>query len=308
MREVNQSLRRKGRSQLSVAHRVANLTAVVIPFAAFIAALALLWNRWVGWTDVAILFVMYSLTCVGVTVGYHRMLTHRSFQTYRPIRYLFAVLGSMGVEGPAITWVADHRKHHAFSDEDGDPHSPHGHGDGPLAALKGLWHAHIGWLFSFEGRAEPRRYAPDLVKERAMRVISTLFVPLVGVSLAIPFGLGWLLTGELAGGLTALLWGGLVRIFLLHHMTWSINSVCHFFGRRRFAIDDESRNVAWLAIISMGESWHHNHHAFPTSASHGLRWWELDIAGLVIKGLEKLGLAWNVVRVSSERQAQKAAV
>src|SRR3954466_5764306 len=299
-------MRRVGRTQLSVGHRSANLIAVAVPFAAFVGALALLWNRYVGWTDLAILFVMYVLTCVGITVGYHRMLTHRSFQTYRPIRWLFAVLGTMGVEGPAITWVADHRKHHAYSDEDGDPHSPPAHGDGVLAALKGLWHAHVGWLFRFEGRAEPRRYAPDLLKDRGLRVISALFVPLVGAGLAIPFALGWLLTGELRGGLTGLLWGGLVRIFLLHHVTWSINSICHFFGRRRFATEDHSTNVAWLAPFSLGESWHHNHHAFPRAAVQGFRWWELDLSGLVIRGLEKLGLSWNVVRITPERQAQKA--
>src|SRR3954452_2177084 len=222
-----QSMRREERSDLSRAHRIANLVAVVVPLAAFVAALGLLWNRWVGWTDVAILFVMYCLTCLGVTVGFHRMLTHRAFKTYRPIRWLFAVLGSMGGEGPVITWVADHRKPHAFSDDEGDPRSPHGHGDGVLGALKGLWHAHVGWLFRFEGRADARRYAPDLVKERAMRVISALFVPFVALSLAIPFGLGWLITGTLTGALTALLWGGLVRIFLLHHITWSVNSGCH---------------------------------------------------------------------------------
>jgi stearoyl-CoA desaturase (delta-9 desaturase) len=301
------SMQREGRATLSVGHRAANLIVVLVPFAGFIAALALLWDSWVGWTDVAILFVMYFVTLAGVTVGYHRMLTHRSFKTYKPIRWFFAALGAMGVEGPAITWVADHRKHHAFADEDGDPHSPHGHGPGFRGAVAGLWHAHIGWMFKFDGRAEPRRYAPDLVKERAMRIISALFVPLVGVSLAIPFALGWLITGRIGGGLTALLWGGLVRIFLLHHMTWSINSVCHYFGRKRFATDDESRNVFWLAIPSLGEAWHNNHHTFPTSASHGLRWYEVDIAGLLIRLMERVGLAWDVVKISSERQTAKAA-
>jgi stearoyl-CoA desaturase (delta-9 desaturase) len=301
------SMQREGRTQISFGHRTANLIVVLVPFAGFIAALALLWDSWVGWTDLAILLVMYFVTLAGVTVGYHRMLTHRAFKTYEPIRWFFAALGSMGVEGPAITWVADHRKHHAFADEDGDPHSPHGHGPGFRGAVAGLWHAHIGWMFKFDGRAEPRRYAPDLLKERAMRVISALFVPLVGVSLAIPFALGWLITGRVGGGLTALLWGGLVRIFLLHHITWSVNSVCHYFGRKRFATDDESRNVFWLAIPSLGEAWHNNHHTFPTSASHGLRWYEVDIAGLLIRLMERLGLVWDVVKISTERQAAKAA-
>ena len=292
---------------MSRAHRIANLTAVVLPFLAFSAAIVLLWNRLVGIHDLWILAVMYVLTGLGITVGYHRLLTHRAFETHRPVRWAFAVLGSMAVEGGTITWVADHRKHHAFADEDGDPHSPHvGHGGGIRGALKGLFHAHLGWLFRAEGRAGARRYARDLVEDRGMRIIESAFIPLVGVSLLIPFALGWLVTGSLAGGLTALLWGGLVRVFVLHHVTWSINSVCHFFGRRRFVSEDHSTNVFWLALPSFGESWHNNHHAFPTSATHGLRWWEIDTSALTIRALEKLGLAWNVVRPTPERQRAKA--
>jgi stearoyl-CoA desaturase (Delta-9 desaturase) len=289
------------------AHRVANLIVVVVPFLGFLASLVLLWNSLIGWVELTLLASMYAITCLGVTIGFHRLFTHRSFETYRPVRYALAVLGSMAVEGPVITWVADHRKHHAFADEDGDPHSPHTtHGEGPIATLKGLWHAHIGWMFKAAGRAERMRFAPDLMKDRVMRVISASFFPLLVLSLLIPFAIGWLIAGSLVGGLTALLWGGAVRIFLLHHVTWSINSVCHFFGRRRFATGDRSTNVFWLAIPSMGESWHHNHHAFPTSASHGLRWWEIDVTGLVIRAMEKVGLAWNVVKISPERQRAKA--
>jgi stearoyl-CoA desaturase (delta-9 desaturase) len=292
---------------MSRTHRIANLVIVVVPFVAFFAAIVLLWNRVVGVHDLWILGVMYVLTGLGVTVGYHRLLTHRSFETYRPVRYALAVLGSLAVEGGTITWVADHRKHHTFADEDGDPHSPHaGHEGGVVGTLKGLWHAHVGWIFREEGRAEARRYAKDLVEDRGMRIIESSFLGLVVVSLLIPFGLGYLVTGSLAGGLTAMLWGGLVRIFLVHHITRSINSVCHFFGRRRFANEDHSTNVFWLALPSFGESWHNNHHAFPTSASHGMRWWEIDPSALVIRGLEKLGLAWNVVRVPRERQQAKA--
>jgi stearoyl-CoA desaturase (delta-9 desaturase) len=208
-----------------------------------------------------------------------------------------------------ITWVADHRKHHAFADEDGDPHSPHTtHGAGVLATVKGLWHAHIGWMFEGVGRADKLRYAPDLMKDRVLRWISAGFFPLMFVSLAIPFAIGYLIGGTLTDALLALLWGGAVRIFLLHHVTWSINSVCHFFGRRRFDTTDKSTNVLWLSVLSFGESWHHNHHAFPTSASHGLRWWELalDPGGLLIRSMEKVGLVWNVVKISPERQQTKA--
>jgi stearoyl-CoA desaturase (Delta-9 desaturase) len=250
----------------------------------------------------------YVITCMGVTLGYHRMFTHRAFEASRPFRAVIAILGSMAIEGSVITWVADHRKHHAFADVDGDPHSPHLAGPGFWGGVKGLWHAHVGWLFETVGTAERERFAPDLVKDRGLRVIDRLFPLWITLSFLIPFGLGWLIGGGFTAALTAVLWGGLVRVFLLHHVTWSINSVCHFFGRKRFAVDDESRNVFWLAPLSMGEAWHHNHHAFPTSAFHGLRWWErlTDPTGLVISLLEKLGVVWNVVRISPERQRAKA--
>src|SRR3712207_5777873 len=216
---------------MSKLERYANLTAVVLPFVAFLAAIVLLWNTAVGWTDLAILAFMYVITALGITVGYHRMLTHRAFDPRDPVRYTLAGLGQMAVQGPVVDWVADHRKHHAFTDEDGDPHSPHGHGSGLKGALHGLWYAHTGWLFETNGTAEKRRYGRDLVEDPTMKRISKAFPLFILLGLAIPFGLGFLLTGTLAGALTGLLWGGFVRIFLVHHVTWSINSVCHFFGR-----------------------------------------------------------------------------
>jgi stearoyl-CoA desaturase (delta-9 desaturase) len=282
-----------------------NLAAVVLPFLATIAAVVLLWNSVVSATDLAILGVMYVLTGLGVTVGFHRLLTHRSFRTPKWLEYGFAVLGSMAVQGPVIGWVADHRKHHAHADEEGDPHSPHvGHGDGPMGVIRGLWHAHVGWLLMNQGRAG-KRYAKDLYEDRGMRLINRRFPLLALVGLVIPAVAGWALTGTLAGAATGLLWGGLVRVFFVHHITWSVNSVCHFLGDRRFDTDDESTNVFWLALPSMGESWHHNHHAFPRSAEHGLRRWELDPSALVIRGLEKVGLAKNVVRIAPERQLER---
>ncbi len=294
-------------SEMSRAEKAANLGAVVVPFAATIAAIVLLWNSLVSPADLAIAMAMYLLTAIGITVGFHRLLTHRSFQTSKPVEYVFAALGSMAVQGPVISWVADHRKHHAHTDEEGDPHSPHvGHGGGMRGVLAGLWHAHSGWLMSTQGRADWKRYAPDLYENRGMRTISRRFVSLVFLSLAIPALAGYLVSGTLAGAATGLLWGGLVRIFFVHHVTWSVNSVCHFLGSRRFETDDRSTNVFWLALPSLGESWHHNHHAFPRSAVHGLKRWELDPSALVISTMEKLGLARNVVRVSPERQAQRA--
>jgi stearoyl-CoA desaturase (delta-9 desaturase) len=288
-------------------HKIVNLIGVPAPLVGLVVAIVLLWNRAIGPLELALLVGFYVMTCLGVTLGYHRMFTHRAFESSRAFKAIVAVMGSMAVEGSVITWVADHRKHHAFTDLDGDPHSPHLSGPGFWGGVKGLWHAHIGWLFETVGTAERERFAADLVKDRILRAVDKLFFLWVTLSFAIPFALGWIVGGDIGTALTALLWGGFVRVFLLHHVTWSINSICHFFGRKRFDIEDESRNVFWLAPLSMGEAWHHNHHAFPTSAFHGLRLGErlADPTGLMIALLEKLGLVWNVVRVSPDRQAAK---
>ncbi len=293
--------------EMATVNKVGNTIAVVLPFAATLAAIVLFWNRIVSPADLIILLVMYVFTGLGVTVGFHRLLTHRAFQTSRPLRYLFAILGSLSVQGPVITWVADHRKHHAFTDREGDPHSPHvGHGEGAKGIIAGLWHAHIGWSMREHGRADEERYCRDLVEDPGMRFISRYFLLFLLLSLAIPAVAGYLVSGgTLAGTLGGLLWGGLVRIFLVHHITWSINSICHFAGTRRFDTDDESTNVFWLALPSFGEAWHHNHHAFPRSADNGLKRWELDPSAWVITAMEKMGLAYKVVRITPERQNQR---
>ncbi len=296
---------------MTKSQRMVNVAAVVLPFLLFLVAVVAFWNDLIGWTDVAIMVSLYVVAALGITIGYHRMLTHRAFQTSPALSYVFAVMGSMGVQGPVIHWVADHRKHHAHTDEEGDPHSPH---TGPategfLGPIKGLYHAHIGWLFTEQGRANRRKYAPDLCEDPGMRWISRNFHWIALGSLVLPFVLGLAISGTLKGGLTALLWGGFVRIFFLHHVTWSINSICHFFGTRRFATEDHSTNVMPLALLSMGEAWHHNHHAFPRSAQAGLRPVEklMDPSMWVITILERLGLVWNVVRITPERQAEKQA-
>ncbi|MBA3809012.1 MAG: fatty acid desaturase [Solirubrobacterales bacterium] len=288
---------------MSRAEKAANLAGVIVPFAGTLAAIILLWDSFLDATDLALLAGLYLLTAGGITVGFHRLLTHRAFQTYPWLERTFAVLGSMSVQGSVLDWVADHRKHHAHTDEEGDPHSPHvGHGSG----LQGLWHAHVGWLIRTQGQADWRRYAPDLYEDPKMRTIGKRFPLLVLLSLLLPTLAGFALHGwTLEGAIRGYVWGGLLRIFLVHHVTWSVNSVCHFFGKRRFDVDDRSTNVAWLALPSLGESWHHNHHAFPRSAEHGLRWWELDPSALVIRAFEKLGLAWDVVRITPERQEQR---
>jgi len=290
-------------------HKLVNLAGVTLPLAGLVFAIVLLWERMVGPKELAILLVGYALTGIGITVGYHRLFTHRSFQTFAPVRYTFAVLGQMAVEGDVVAWVSDHRKHHQFSDAEGDPHSPHaGFGDGILEALRGLWHAHTGWIFSSAGRADHARYAKDLLDDRGLRVIARLFAPMVLVSLLLPALVGWLWIGGWYGFFAGLIWGGAVRILLLHHVTWSINSICHFFGRRQFRSQDESRNVWWLSLISFGESWHNNHHAFPTSAYHGLRRLQVatDPGAWVIWMLERVGLAWKVTRIPKAKQAAKA--
>ena len=284
--------------------QIGNLVGVFLPFLGLITAIVLLWNRAVDGIDLALLGGTYLLVGFGVTIGYHRLLTHRAFATHKKLEYVFAALGSASVQGPVLDWVADHRKHHAHTDEEGDPHSPHtGHGKG----LRGLVHAHVGWLFETQGQADWRKYAPDLYEDAGMRRINKLFLPITAATLLIPAALGWILHGNIEGALRGLIWGGLVRVFLLHHVTWSINSVCHFFGRRRFDLDDHSTNVAWLALPSLGEAWHHNHHAFPRAATHGLRSWELDPSGWVIRGMRRLGLAWNVVQITPERQRARQA-
>jgi stearoyl-CoA desaturase (Delta-9 desaturase) len=286
--------------------RVVRALAFGVPPAAVVVGGWLAWGGALSWQDLLALAITYTLTGLGVTVGYHRLFTHRSFKTTRGMRALLAVLGSMAVEGPLIEWVATHRKHHRFSDEPGDPHSPHlEHAPGWRGALRGLGHAHVGWMFRGVDMANPNRYAKDLLADRDLRLISRTFPLWVAVGLALPFGLGVALTGSVMGGLTGLLWGGAVRVFLLHHATFSINSLCHYYGRRPFATGDQSRNLAWLAPIAFGEAWHNNHHAFPTSARHGLGRRQLDPSAWLISGLERCHLAWDVVRISPERVQAK---
>jgi stearoyl-CoA desaturase (delta-9 desaturase) len=287
--------------------RIITGTVTVVPFLMLGVVAWQLWNSLLHWHDLVVFAVLYAASGLGVTVGFHRLFTHRSFKTSSALRGVFAVLGSTAIEGPVISWVADHRKHHAFSDQRGDPHSPHvDHGVGWRGALRGLAHAHVGWLFIHTQRGNRRRYAPDLLRDPVVSFVDRTFVLwAIGGNVA-AFALGWLIGGTLTSGLTGLLWGGAVRLLVLHHATFSINSLCHFFGRQRFTTDDESRNLAWLSLVTFGEAWHNNHHAFPTSAAHGFGRREVDISAGVIWLLERAGLVWDVVRVTPERMARKA--
>ncbi len=289
--------------------RVVRTLVFVLPPAALVVGAWLAWGGALHWQDLLVLGIGYVLTGLGVTVGYHRLFTHRSFKTTRGIRVLLATLGSMAVEGPVLEWVATHRKHHRFTDRPGDPHSPHlDDARGWRGALRGLAHAHVGWMLRGFDMPNPERYAKDLLRDPDLRFISRTFPLWVLVGLAIPFGMGLALTGSLTGGLTGLLWGGAVRILLLHHVTFSVNSLCHYFGRRPFRTDDQSRNLAWLAPLAFGEAWHNNHHAFPTSARHGLGRRQVDPSGWLIAKLEQWHLAWDVVRISPAHQHAKQGV
>ena len=283
----------------STMHRVATLLVVVVPFLGLIAAIALWWGRGLGWTELSLLLGMYVATGLGITVGYHRLFVHRSFETIWPVRFALAVLGSMSVQGPVLRWAGNHRMHHQHSDEPCDPHSPHRFGSGFRSVMAGLWHAHVGWMFAPEPEELPG-YVRDLQADRMVRTVSQLFGVWVLLGLLLPTLIGWLVTGTGMGALLGFIWGGLVRVFLVHHVTFSINSVCHLWGARPFQSRDHSRNNFIFGVLAFGEGWHNSHHAFPTSARHGLRWWELDVSYLIIRGLAMFGLAWKVRLPSSE--------
>ena len=247
---------------------------------------------------------MYFLTALGITVGFHRLFVHRSFETYTWVKFILAVLGSMAVQGPLLKWVAMHRRHHQYSDTPDDPHSPQHEGQGVLGLLRGFWHAHIGWFFQPDP-PDLDHYVKDLRASRTLRVASYLFPLWVVLGLVIPAVLGGVITLSWAGVWTGLIWGGLVRIFLVHHVTWSVNSACHLWGFRPYRSDDQSRNNFVFGILALGEGWHNTHHAFPTSARHGLRWWQIDVSYWVIRTLALLGLAWNLKLPTKQAQEKE---
>jgi stearoyl-CoA desaturase (Delta-9 desaturase) len=266
---------------------------VAVPLLALIAAIPLAWGWGLGWHDVVIALVFYWLTGLGVTVGYHRYFTHGSFKAKTGLRVALAVFGTMAIEGPVFNWVADHRRHHKYSDREGDPHSPWRYGDDTKALTKGLAYAHMIWLFD-PNKTSQEKFIPDLLADRKLRIVHKLFPVLVATSLLLPALIGGLWSMSFHGALTAFFWGSLVRISLLHHVTWSINSICHTFGDEEFEVRDKARNVSWLAIASFGESWHNLHHADPTCARHGVLKGQLDPSARVIWALEKLGWAYDV--------------
>lgn len=288
------------------AHRVALLVLVIVPLAGFAAAIAWSWaSGVVRPVDLALLAGLYLFTGFGITAGYHRLFAHASFRTPTLVRRLLAVAGSMACQGPVISWVAAHRRHHSHSDGEDDPHSPHHHGKGLVGLFRGLWHAHLGWLFGARD-LQLERWAPDLLAEPALARIDRGFLLWVALGLALPAGIGFSVDPGWRGALLGLLWGGLARIFLVQHVTWSVNSVCHVFGTRPYRSRDLSTNNLPCALLSLGEGWHNNHHAFPASARHGLGRWQLDLTWLLIHALEKIGLASDVRLPSAREKAAKA--
>ena len=292
------------RPRTSRISQVVTLVAVVVPPLGVAAAAGLLWNVAFHPVDVVLLAGMYFVCAFGITIGFHRYFTHRSFEAKAPVKATLAILGCMTMQGPLTQWVTDHRKHHALSDRDGDPHSPHaGHGDGVTGTVRGFVHAHVGWMFSNLGMEQGRLYGRDLYEDRMVRLIDRLYLLWVVATLGIPFAIGYAIGGW-AGGIEGLLWGGLVRIFLYQHATFSVNSICHMFGRRQYRSRDESRNNWVVALLVFGEGWHNNHHAFPASARHGLHRFQVDVSWWVIRGLEKLRLVSNV-RLPSDDQLRR---
>jgi stearoyl-CoA desaturase (delta-9 desaturase) len=277
----------------AVTARSITILLLLGPVVAVAVSVPLLWGRAVNLTDIILGVVLYAITGHGLTVGFHRLFTHRSFEANRGLKIGLAVAGSMGVEGSVVSWVANHRRHHAHSDKVGDPHSPHILDETAVGQLRGFIHAHVGWLLSPD-MTSVERYAPDILRDPDLVAVGRMFPVLAVVSLAIPFGIGWAVTGTLVGAISAFVWAGLVRMALLHHVTWGVNSICHMVGRRPFSTTDESRNVAALAVLSMGESWHNLHHAYPTSARHGVLRGQLDSSARIIWLMEKFGWATKV--------------
>lgn len=289
------------REPASFLMRAVVLTIVVLPLLGLGFAIWSTWGWGFSWLYLSLLIVMYLLTGLGITVGYHRLFTHKSFETGRIATLILGVLGSMAIEGPVVRWVASHRKHHQHSDGDADPHSPNAHGGGVIAVVKGFWHAHIGWMFD-QIPSDLDRYVPDLRRDKLVVTIGHLFPLWALLGLLIPTAIGGLATGTWMGALLGFVWGGLARVFLVHHITWSVNSVCHIWGRRTYKTSDLSRNNPIFGVLALGEGWHNNHHAFPTSARHGLEWWQFDLSYIVIRVMEMLGLARRIRIPSVERR------
>ncbi|TML86844.1 MAG: acyl-CoA desaturase [Actinobacteria bacterium] len=293
------------RERTSIPSQIVTLVAVVAPPVGVASAMGLLWGVAFHWVDLILLVSLYVICAFGTTIGFHRYFTHRGFEARTPVKGALAILGCMTMQGPLTQWVTDHRKHHALSDKEGDPHSPHvGHGEGVVGAIRGFVHAHVGWLFTLKGLERGREYGRDLYDDTLVRWIDRLYILWVAVTLGIPFAIGYAVGGTVGAGVEGMVWGGLLRIFLYQHATFSVNSICHMFGRQAYRSRDEARNNWLVAVLVFGEGWHNNHHAFPASARHGLHRFQVDLSWLVIRAMEKLKLVWDV-RVPDAAQLER---
>jgi stearoyl-CoA desaturase (Delta-9 desaturase) len=289
----------------NMATQIAVYAFIVLPFAALIAAVPLLWGWGLSWLDVGLALFFFYFSGLGVTVGYHRLFTHSSFKAKPAMRVTLAVMGSMAVQSPPITWVADHRRHHAFSDREGDPHSPWLFGTSPMALARGFWHAHMGWIFERD-MTNKQRFAPDLMADKDLVRVNKLFIPLTVATFLLPALIGGLATWSWWGALTAFFWAGFVRVAILHHVTWSTNSICHMIGERPFKSRDKAANFWPLAILSFGESWHNLHHADPTCARHGVQRGQIDTSARLIWIFERFGWVYDVRWPTEQRLARLA--
>ena len=280
----------------SLGHKIAMAIAVVLPFVGCIVGIVLMWQfGWMNWFYLSMLVGGWLVTGAGITIGFHRLLSHRAFDTYRPVRAFWMAMGALAVQGSPLVWCAIHRRHHELSDLEGDPHSPLEYGNGWWNMIRGFCYSHFGWLFSGHWTSiDMKRYVPDLLKDRLLVSVDRLYYLWVLASLAIPGAIGGLVTMSWTGALLGFIWGGLVRIFVVHHITWSVNSVCHIWGRQEFESSDDSRNNLLVGLLAQGEGWHNNHHAFPSSARQGLRWWQFDLSWIIIRTMKLCRLAWNV--------------
>jgi stearoyl-CoA desaturase (delta-9 desaturase) len=293
------------RPRTSRASQVVTMLAVLIPPIGLASAMGLLWGVAFHWVDVVLLVTLYTVCAFGTTIGFHRYFTHKGFEAGTGVKIALGILGCMTMQGPLTQWVTDHRKHHALSDKPGDPHSPHaGYEDNAWGTAKGFVHAHVGWLFENMGMEQGMVYGKDLYDDPVIRWIDRLFVVWVALTFGIPFAVGYAVGGTWQAGVEGLVWGGLLRVFLYQHATFSVNSICHMFGRKEYRSRDEARNNWLVALLVFGEGWHNNHHAFPASARHGLSRAQVDVSWWVIRGLEKLGLVWNVKVPTPEQQAR----
>jgi stearoyl-CoA desaturase (delta-9 desaturase) len=290
------------RQRTSLISKVVTLVAVVVPPVGLLSAMGLLWGTAFHWADLLLLVALYSVCAFGTTIGFHRYFTHRGFEARTPVKAVLAILGCMTMQGPITQWVTDHRKHHALSDQPGDPHSPNvGHPEGAWGAVRGFVHAHVGWMFSNLGMEQGRSYGKDLYEDRLVRTIDRLYLLWVLLTFGIPFGIGYAIGGSWQRAVEAMVWGGLLRIFLYQHATFGVNSICHMFGKQAYLSRDKAKNNWLIALLVFGEGWHNNHHAFPASAQHGVDRRQIDVSWWVIRAMERLGLVWNVKRPTPEQ-------